>query len=101
MGSVWLARRSDGRFDGKAAVKLLNIALLGHGGEERFRREGRVLARLTHSNIARILDAGVTEAAQPYLVLEYVEGSARRMRGRHWRSRNRHRVACLTRTGLD
>ena len=76
MGSVWLARRSDGRFEGKAAVKLLNFALLGHGGEERFRREGRLLARLTHSNIARILDAGVTEAGQPYLVLEYVEGSA-------------------------
>jgi len=76
MGSVWLARRSDGRFEGKAAVKLLNIALLGRGGEERFRREGRLLAKLTHSNIARILDAGVTDAGQPYLVLEYVEGSA-------------------------
>jgi eukaryotic-like serine/threonine-protein kinase len=76
MGSVWLAQRSDGRFEGKAAVKLLNIALMGRGGEERFRREGRVLAKLTHSNIARILDAGVTQSTQPYLVLEYVEGIA-------------------------
>jgi serine/threonine-protein kinase len=75
MGSVWLARRSDGRFEGKVAVKLLNIALLGHGGEQRFHREGRLLAKLTHPNIARILDAGVTSTAQPYLVLEYVEGS--------------------------
>ena len=69
MGSVWLARRSDGRFEGKVAVKLLNIALMGRGGEERFRREGRVLARLTHANIARILDAGVTQSSQPYIVL--------------------------------
>jgi serine/threonine-protein kinase len=76
MGSVWLAHRSDGRFEGKVAVKLLNIALLGHGGEERFRREGRVLAKLAHANIARILDAGVTESSQPYLVLEYVKGIA-------------------------
>jgi len=75
MGSVWLARRSDGRFEGKVAIKLLSIALLGQGGEARFHREGRVLARLTHPNIARILDAGVTSTAQPYLVLEYVEGS--------------------------
>src|SRR5690349_13360803 len=60
MGSVWLAQRSDGRFEGQAAVKLLNIALMGRGGEERFRREGRVLAKLTHANVARILDAGVT-----------------------------------------
>jgi serine/threonine-protein kinase len=75
MGSVWLARRSDGRFEGRAAVKFLNLALLGRGGLERFQREGSVLARLTHPNIARLLDAGVA-AGQPYLVLEYVEGEA-------------------------
>ena len=33
MGSVWLARRNDGRFERKAAVKLLNVALMGRGGE--------------------------------------------------------------------
>ena len=38
MGSVWLASRSDGRFEGKVAVKLLHAALVGRGGEERFRR---------------------------------------------------------------
>jgi serine/threonine protein kinase len=74
MGSVWLARRSDGRYEGKVAVKLLNIALIGREGEERFRREGRLLARLTHPNIARLIDSGVTAAGQPYLMLEYVEG---------------------------
>jgi serine/threonine-protein kinase len=76
MGTVWLARRSDGRFEGNVAVKLLNTALIGRNGEDRFRREGRVLARLTHPNIARIMDAGVSDAGQPYLVLEYVKGSA-------------------------
>ena len=76
MGSVWLAHRVDGHYEGRVAVKLLNLALIGRGGGvERFRREGRVLARLTHPNIARILDAGVTGGGQPYLVLEYVEGS--------------------------
>src|SRR4029453_6417539 len=38
-GSVWLAERCDGRFEGRAAVKLLNISLVGRAGEERFRRE--------------------------------------------------------------
>ena len=37
-----------------------------------------MLARLTHPNIARLLDAGIatgaTEGGQPYLVLEYIEG---------------------------
>jgi serine/threonine protein kinase len=74
MGTVWLARRTDGRFEGTAAVKLLNLALLDPIGSERFRREGTLLARLNHPNIARLLDAGVTEAGLPFLVLEYVEG---------------------------
>jgi len=76
MGSVWLAERCDGRFEGRAAVKLLNIAGMGRASEERFRREGNILARLTHPNIARLIDAGVSPTGQPYLVLEYVDGQA-------------------------
>ena len=76
MGSVWLAERCDGRFEGRAAVKLLNIAVMGRTGEERFRREGSILARLTHPNIARLIDAGVSPSGQPYLVLEHVNGQA-------------------------
>src|SRR6185295_19085437 len=60
MGSVWLAERCDGRFEGRAAIKLLNVALIGRAGEERFRREGNILARLTHPHIAHIIDAGVS-----------------------------------------
>lgn len=74
MGSVWLARRNDGRFEGTAAVKLLSAALLGAAGASRFRREGTILARLKHPHIAQLIDAGVSRAGQPYLVLEYVEG---------------------------
>jgi serine/threonine-protein kinase len=74
MGTVWLAHRSDGRFEGQVAVKLLNPAFMGHPSEERFAREGSVLARLQHPNIARLLDAGVEADRQPYLVLEYVQG---------------------------
>ncbi len=75
MGSVWLARRSDGRYEGQVAVKLLNLALLGRGGAERFHREGMVLAKLSHPNIARLLDAGVGDSGQPYIVLEHVDGA--------------------------
>jgi tetratricopeptide (TPR) repeat protein len=74
MGTVWLATRSDGRFEGSAAVKLLNLALLSAAGRERFRREGSVLASLAHPGIARLLDAGVNATGQPFLVLEYVDG---------------------------
>jgi serine/threonine-protein kinase len=74
MGSVWLARRTDGRFEGQAAVKLMNLAFVTPTGQERFRREGTALARLTHPGIARLLDAGVAPSGQPYLVIENVDG---------------------------
>ena len=74
MGSVWLAERSDGRFERRVAVKFLNLALIGKTGEERFKREGRILAHLVHPHIAELIDAGVSPAGQPYLVLEHIEG---------------------------
>ena len=74
MGEVWLAQRSDGRFQGFCAVKFLDLTSPSANALERFRREGRMLARLTHPNIARLIDAGVTPDGQPYLVLEYVRG---------------------------
>jgi serine/threonine protein kinase len=75
MGSVWLAERSDGRFEGTAAVKLLNASLVGREGEARFRREGGILARLRHPHIAHLIDAGVSPLGQPYLILERVTGA--------------------------
>src|ERR1700753_2802228 len=60
MGEVWLAHRSDGHFEGKYAVKLLQHGTLGTKALDRFKREGRLLARLTHPNVARLMDAGAT-----------------------------------------
>ncbi|MDP2006949.1 MAG: protein kinase [Rubrivivax sp.] len=74
MASVWLARRSDGRHDGQAAIKLMHGRLHGTQASQRFEREGRILARLEHPHIARLLDAGVADDGQPYLVLELVRG---------------------------
>jgi serine/threonine protein kinase len=74
MGTVWLAERCDGRFEGRAAVKLLNVAVAGRSSEERFRREGHILARVRHPHIAQLIDAGVSPTGQPYLVLEHIDG---------------------------
>ncbi len=76
MGQVWLARRDDGQYEGQVAIKRLADGLLaGSGAAARFAREGRILARLAHPHIARLLDAGVGgDPPQPYLVLEYVDG---------------------------
>jgi eukaryotic-like serine/threonine-protein kinase len=74
MGSVWRARRADGRYEGIVAIKFVHAYWLGRAGEDRFRSEGRLLGRLDHPNIARLIDAGVIDDSQPYLVLDYVEG---------------------------
>ncbi|MGB7435618.1 MAG: protein kinase [Candidatus Acidiferrum sp.] len=74
MGSVWLAERSDGRFERRVAVKFLRFAMDSGVAAERFKREGKILGQLTHPHIAELVDAGVTANGEPYLVLEYVEG---------------------------
>ena len=74
MGSVWLAERSDGRFDRKVAIKFLRVGFASTARIERFLREGKLLGRLSDPHIAQLLDAGVTPQGEPYLVLEYVEG---------------------------
>jgi serine/threonine-protein kinase len=74
MGSVWLAVRDDGQYEGRAAIKFPHLASLGREGARRLRDEGGILARLDHPNIARLLDAGVAPDGQPYLVLEFIDG---------------------------
>jgi serine/threonine protein kinase len=74
MGSVWLARRSDGHFEGKVAIKILDHRGVATQGAEQIRREASLLARQSHANIARLFDAGFGEDGQPFLILEYVEG---------------------------
>jgi serine/threonine protein kinase len=74
MGSVWLAESSDGRFERHVAVKLLRLAVASRGAAERFNREGRILGQLAHPHIAELIDAGVTDKEEPYLVLEHVKG---------------------------
>jgi eukaryotic-like serine/threonine-protein kinase len=74
MGSVWLACRSDDKFEGKVAVKLLERQGLDELAATQIRHEANLLARLSHAHIARLFDAGMRESGQPYLILEYVEG---------------------------
>jgi serine/threonine-protein kinase len=74
MGEVWLAVRSDGQYEGRCAIKFLDGFATQPWQAERFRHEGRVLARLSDPNIARLLDAGVTAEGRQYLLLEYVDG---------------------------
>ena len=80
MGVVFLARRADDAYQQQVAIKLIRpLHLVASPGfrrqlVERFENERRLLARLQHPNVARILDGGSTASGIPYLVMEYVEG---------------------------
>ena len=74
MGEVWLAQRADGLYQGQVAVKILHAHLSRPGIRGRFTREGHILAKLAHPNIARLLDAGITPGGLMFLVLEYIQG---------------------------
>jgi serine/threonine-protein kinase len=73
MSRVFLAERADGQFEQQVALKLLRPGLDSEIHRERFRAERQILATLGHPNIARLLDGGVTDEGQPYLVLEHVD----------------------------
>lgn len=73
--TVWLAERADGVIKRPVAVKLPHGVAVRPGLAERMTRERDILATLTHPNIARLYDAGVTADGAPFLVLEYVEGT--------------------------
>jgi serine/threonine-protein kinase len=74
MGRVYLAERADGAFEQRVAIKTMR-GFLGVDLRPRFERERRILARLDHPAIARILDGGATDAGEPYLVMELVDGA--------------------------
>ncbi|MEM1093103.1 MAG: serine/threonine-protein kinase [Bacteroidota bacterium] len=72
MGAVFLAHRGD--LDTHVALKLLRYPFPSDVLRQRFVQEQRFLAKLQHPHIARLMDAGATDAQLPYFVMEYVDG---------------------------
>ena len=75
MGIVYLAARDDGQFRQQVALKRILGGLASDSITQRFRSERQILADLAHPNIARLIDGGVTDDGDPYLVMEYVDGT--------------------------
>jgi serine/threonine-protein kinase len=75
MGVVLLVDRADGQFEQRAALKLIKRGMDNEAVLARFLRERQILARLSHPNIARLLDGGLAADGRSYLVMEYVDGA--------------------------
>ena len=78
MSTVYLAQ--DEVLDRPVAVKLLHREISEEADQlERFRREARAAARLSHPNLVGVIDAGEDEG-RPYIVFEYVPGETLKQR---------------------
>ena len=74
MAVVWLAEQTL-NVSRRVALKVPQTVLEDSTSmTERFEHERDFLAGLEHPHIARLYDAGVTEAGQPYLVMEWIDG---------------------------
>jgi len=73
MGVAFLAR--DSQSGRKVVIKCVTESLVSRTGRERFRREALALAKVRHGNVVRVLTTGERDE-QPYLVMDYIEGSS-------------------------
>ncbi|MEM1177282.1 MAG: serine/threonine-protein kinase [Acidobacteriota bacterium] len=72
MGTVYLAEQT-GPLPRRVAFKILHAE--ESDAIRRFELERESLARMGHSSIAQVYDAGSTDGGRPFVVLEYIEGS--------------------------
>jgi len=74
MGAVYEARRSDGEFRLRVALKVVKRGVDTDFILRRFRNERQILAALDHPFITRLIDGGTTPDGRPYFVMDYIDG---------------------------
>ena len=74
MGVVYLGERVDGAYEARVAIKVVAMHLAGSEMLDRFLVERRLVGRLDHPGIGRVLDAGTDESGTPYFVMEHIDG---------------------------
>ncbi len=73
MGTVYLAEQEH-PIKRRVALKVIKAGMDSAQVIARFEQERQALAVMDHPHIARVLDAGMTDAGRPYFVMELVEG---------------------------
>src|SRR5262245_34998782 len=73
MGTVWMAQQTE-PVKRLVAVKLIKAGMDTRQVLARFEAERQALALMDHPNIARVLDAGTSDAGRPYFVMDLVKG---------------------------
>jgi serine/threonine protein kinase/Tfp pilus assembly protein PilF len=74
-GVIYRGRREGADFAQEVAIKLIRRGFDFDDVQARFLRERRILARLSHPNLARFIDGGVSAERRPWFALEFVHGT--------------------------
>ena len=72
-GSVFMAEQTE-PVQRRVALKILKLGMDTQAVIGRFEQERQALAVMDHPHIAKVLDAGATDAGRPFFVMELVEG---------------------------
>ncbi|HVT74407.1 MAG TPA: protein kinase [Lacunisphaera sp.] len=72
-GVVWMAEQEE-PVRRRVALKIIKLGMDTREVVARFEAERQALAMMDHNNIAKVFDAGATEAGRPYFVMELVRG---------------------------
>jgi WD40 repeat protein/serine/threonine protein kinase len=72
-GEVWMAEQRE-PVKRRVALKIIKLGMDSRQIVARFEAERQALAMMDHPNIAKIFDAGTTDAGRPYFVMELVRG---------------------------
>src|SRR5262245_20854503 len=73
MGVVFMAEQTE-PIQRTVALKIIKPGMDTRQVIARFEAERQALAMMDHPNIAKVLDAGTTDAGRPYFVMELVKG---------------------------
>ncbi len=73
MGTIWMAEQRE-PVKRRVAVKIVKLGMDTKQVVARFEAERQALALMDHPHIAKVFDAGATEAGRPYFVMEYIKG---------------------------
>jgi len=72
-GVVYLAEQTE-PVRRRVALKVIKLGMDTHNVIARFEAERQALAMMDHPDIARVFDAGATDAGRPFFVMEFVDG---------------------------
>ena len=72
-GVVWMVEQTE-PIQRMVALKVVKAGMDTKQVLARFEAERQALAMMDHPNIAKVLDAGATDAGRPYFVMELVRG---------------------------